>query len=212
MFPTINPDGYKYTFEHDRLWRKSRQPHGIFRGADLNRNFNIDWNGSGASSDAANYDYAGSAPFSEPEAAAVAKFIKENTAAENIRTYIALHSYSQMVMFPYGHTPEPVSNYDGLKSIVQKASNAIKAVHGRAYVNGSKFETIYPSSGGSIDWAYKEANIPVSVTFELRGPPDSKDMFILPADQIVPTGEETMAAFVAIVNEARQLGYYGEEN
>lgn len=85
---------------------------------------------------------------------------------------------------------------------------AIRETHGRVYNVGSKHETIYPSSGGSIDWAYASGNIPVSVTFELRGPPDSRDMFLLPASEIIPTAQEALAAFIAIVNEAKTLGYY----
>lgn len=110
-------------------------------------------------------------------------------------------------MFPYGHTAEKVPNYADLKQISQKAVEKMAEKHGKVYLAGSKMETIYPSSGGSIDWAYT-AGIPISLTFELRGPPDSTDMFILPADQIIPTGEETLAAFVAILKEARKLGYY----
>lgn len=206
FFPTLNIDGYRYSFEHDRLWRKSRQPNGIFRGADLNRNFDIDWNGSGASSDTASYDFAGVAPFSEPEAKLIAEFISQHRESDNICIYIALHSYSQLVMFPLGHTKEPIAGYEYHKIMTQKACESIKAVHGKEYKCGSKYETIYPSSGGSIDWSYMVGKVPVSITFELRGPPDSPDMFILPASQIIPTGEETMAAFITIAQESRKLG------
>jgi hypothetical protein len=103
------------------------------------------------------------------------------------------------------------SDYKNLKQVCEKAVNAIAHKHGKTYLSGSKYETIYPSSGGSIDWAYKETNIPISLTFELRGPPDSTNMFILPADEIVPTGEEILAAFVAIMKEARLMGYYSKQ-
>ncbi|XP_063704888.1 zinc carboxypeptidase-like [Culicoides brevitarsis] len=207
FFPVVNPDGYKFTFEHDRLWRKNRQPHSlVYKGVDLNRNFDSAWNGNGSSADPANYDYAGSKAFSEPESAAIAKFILEN--GKKIKSYIALHSYSQLVMFPFGHTAEPIRNYEDHKRIVEKAKIAIHETHGKVYNVGSKHETIYPSSGGSIDWAYDTGKIPISVTFELRGPPDSADMFILPAEEIIPTAQEALAAFIAIVNEAKLLGYY----
>ncbi|EAT32581.1 AAEL015272-PA [Aedes aegypti] len=208
FFPTVNPDGYKFSFESDRLWRKNRQPYGICRGVDLNRNFDSNWGGIGSSDDPCSYDFSGGSVFSEPEAKALADFIRKNAEKERIRTYIALHSYSQLLMFPLGHTPEKVANYEHLQSITDKAIAALTAVHGTEFQGGSKHETIYPSSGGSIDWAYQEAKIPVSLTFELRGPPDSTDMFILPAEQITPVGEETMAAFFAIVEEAQRLGYY----
>ncbi|KXJ78698.1 zinc carboxypeptidase-like isoform X1 [Aedes albopictus] len=208
FFPTVNPDGYKFSFESDRLWRKNRKPYGICRGVDLNRNFASNWGGIGSSDDPCSYDFSGSGAFSEPEARALADFIRDNAEKERIRTYIALHSYSQLLMFPFGHTPEKVANYEHLQTITDRAIAALTAVHGTPFQGGSKHETIYPSSGGSIDWAYQEAKIPVSLTFELRGPPDSTDMFILPAEQITPVGEETMAAFVAIVEEAKRLGYY----
>ncbi|XP_039431184.1 zinc carboxypeptidase-like isoform X1 [Culex pipiens pallens] len=208
FFPVVNPDGYKFTFEGDRLWRKNRKPYGLCRGVDLNRNFASNWGGIGSSNDSCSYDFSGGSAFSEPEAEALANFIRDNAEKERIRTYIALHSYSQLLMFPYGHTPQKVPNYEHLKLITEKAISALTAVHGTSFQGGSKYETIYPSSGGSIDWAYKEGKIPVSLTFELRGPPDSEDMFILPARQITPVGEETMAAFVSIVEEAERLGYY----
>ncbi|XP_065074966.1 zinc carboxypeptidase-like isoform X2 [Ochlerotatus camptorhynchus] len=208
FFPTVNPDGYKFTFEGDRLWRKNRKPYGLCRGVDLNRNFDSNWGGIGSSADPCSYDFSGGSVFSEPEAVALADFIRNNAERERIRTYIALHSYSQLLMFPFGHTTEKVRNYEHLQSITDKAIAALTAVHGTSFQGGSKHETIYPSSGGSIDWAYQEGKIPVSLTFELRGPPDSTDMFILPAEQITPVGEETMAAFVAIVDEAHRLGYY----
>lgn len=108
MFPTINPDGYKYTFEKDRLWRKNLKPYGIFRGVDLNRNFASNWSGNGASTDPKSYDFAGAFAESEPEAKVVADFIRTHAEVANIKTYIALHSYSQFLMFPFGHTPEQV--------------------------------------------------------------------------------------------------------
>ncbi|XP_062534498.1 zinc carboxypeptidase-like [Armigeres subalbatus] len=102
----------------------------------------------------------------------------------------------------YGLMSEKVRNYEHRQSITDKAIAALTTVHGTWFQGGSKYETIYPSSGGSIDWAYQEAKIPISLTFELREPPDSTDMFILPAEQITPVGEETLAAFVAIVEKA----------
>lgn len=208
IVPVVNPDGYAFTFDSDRMWRKTRKPNGLCVGTDMNRNFDFQWNGPGSSSDPCRFDFAGAAAASEPEAVQVSRFISENRNSSRIETYIALHSFSQLIMFPFGHTAEKMPNYDDLQSIVQQGVKAIGQRYGTVYLSGSKHETIYPSSGGSIDWAYAKAGVPVPITFELRGPPDSVFMFNLPADQITPIGWETLDAFVAMLNESRRLGYY----
>ncbi|XP_017145900.1 zinc carboxypeptidase [Drosophila miranda] len=208
IFPCVNPDGYKYTFEHDRMWRKNRQLFGTCRGVDLNRNYPDHWNSTGSSSDPTRYDFAGPSAGSELETQCLLQFIRSNVQKEQIKTYIALHSYSQMLMFPYGYTKERVSNYDDLQEFGKKAAAAIKAESGRDYVSGSLYETIYPSSGGSMDWAHEEAGIPIAYTFELRGPPDSQDLFILPAVEIQPTASEAFTAIRTIVEAADEKGYY----
>ncbi|XP_055637864.1 zinc carboxypeptidase-like [Toxorhynchites rutilus septentrionalis] len=208
FFPVVNPDGYKYTFESDRLWRKNRKPYGLCRGVDLNRNFESDWNGIGASSDPCAYDFAGASAASEPETQVLQQFLKENAKSSRIKTYFSMHSFSQLIMFPYGYTKDRVPNYEDLKQIGELGSQAIRNTHGKEYVSGAMIETIYPSSGDSVDWAYSECDVPIAFTFELRGPPDSTNMFILPAEEIIPTGEETLAAYVAMLQSARNLGYY----
>ncbi|XP_058443704.1 zinc carboxypeptidase A 1-like isoform X1 [Malaya genurostris] len=140
FFPIVNPDGYKFTFEGDRLWRKNRKPYGLCRGVDLNRNFASNWGGIGSSDDPCSYDFSGASEFSEPESAALAEFIRKNTDTQRIRTYIALHSYSQLLMFPFGHTAEKVANYEHLKSITEKAITALTEVHGSRFQGGSKYE------------------------------------------------------------------------
>lgn len=42
---------------------------------------------------------------------AIVNFI---TAHGNIKALISIHSYSQMLMYPYGHSLEPVSNQEEL--------------------------------------------------------------------------------------------------
>ncbi|XP_053678130.1 zinc carboxypeptidase-like [Anopheles nili] len=208
LFPVVNPDGYHYTFEGDRLWRKNTRPYGICRGVDLNRNFASDWNGPGASSDPCRYDFAGGSEASEPETQALAGYLRDHVQTERIVTYFSVHSFSQLIMFPYGYTKDQVPNYDDLVEIGRKGSEAIERTHGVKYVSGSMIETIYPSSGDSVDWVYSALGVPVAFTFELRGPPDSTNMFVLPAKEIIPTAEELLAAFVAMLGEATRLGYY----
>jgi murein tripeptide amidase MpaA len=106
--PILNRDGYEHTFEQDRLWRKNRKPYGIFRGVDLNRNFAANWNGTGSSADPKRYDFAGGAAESEPEVKVLADFLRANVEKFRIKTYLSLHSFSQLVMFPYGYTTDHV--------------------------------------------------------------------------------------------------------
>lgn len=73
--PVVNPDGYQYTFESERLWRKNlRDVNGNGEteagdGIDLNRNYPERWgyDEEGSSSDSVNETYRGSRPASEPE-------------------------------------------------------------------------------------------------------------------------------------------------
>ena len=55
FLPSANPDGYAYSWEHDRLWRKTRSEHGSIlgcKGVDPNRNWDFHWaeTGEGISS------------------------------------------------------------------------------------------------------------------------------------------------------------------
>ncbi|MCL4169454.1 UNVERIFIED_CONTAM: hypothetical protein GTU68_045553, partial [Idotea baltica] len=45
IMPMVNPDGYKYTWENDRFWRKTRSESGTSGcyGVDMNRNFDYHW-------------------------------------------------------------------------------------------------------------------------------------------------------------------------
>lgn len=56
------------------------------------------------------------------------------------------------------------------------------------------------ASGGSADWARGvHRHIRVTFTFELRD--TGRHGFILPPEQIIPSGEETLDAVVRILNE-----------
>lgn len=51
------------------------------------------------------------------------------------------------------------------------------------------------SSGSSRDWAFGSLGVPYVYTIELRD--TGRYGFVLPADQIIPTGEETFAGLKA---------------
>ena len=46
FLPCANPDGYSYSWETDRMWRKTRSPQGGCFGVDPNRNWDYHWGGN----------------------------------------------------------------------------------------------------------------------------------------------------------------------
>ncbi|XP_036322399.1 zinc carboxypeptidase A 1-like [Rhagoletis pomonella] len=207
IFPHANPDGYVYTHTTDRLWRKTRQPHGTCYGADPNRNWDFHWNTVGASSNPCSDTYAGPSAFSELEAKSLSNYIQ--TLEGKIDVYISFHSYSQYVLYPYGHTQELPANVNDYKRVFNVTVAAIAERYGTKYTGGNIYDAIYPAAGASVDWVYGNVGTRMSFCLELRpGPNSILTGFRLPAAQIIPTGEETLDGVVALVNEVKALGYF----
>lgn len=70
-------------------------------------------------------------------------------------------------------------------------ADSIKVVYGTGYQTGPICTTIYPVSGGSVDYAYDVVKANYSYTFELRD--TGLYGFLLPADQILSSSVETFA-------------------
>ncbi|KAF3819352.1 hypothetical protein GH733_013502 [Mirounga leonina] len=198
-----NPDGFAFTHSMNRLWRKNKSTRpGIFCiGVDLNRNWKSGFGGNGSNDNPCSETYRGPSPQSEPEVAAIVDFI---TAHGNIKALISIHSYSQMLMYPYGHSLEPVPNQKELYSLAKDAAQALYEVHGVEYICGSISSTLYVASGITVDWAY-DSGIKYSFTFELRD--TGRYGFLLPASQIVPTAHETWLALRAIMQHTLNHPY-----
>ncbi|KFP47475.1 Carboxypeptidase B [Cathartes aura] len=197
VLPVVNIDGYVYTWTKDRMWRKTRSKNagGPCLGTDPNRNFNAAWCTLGASKNPCDSTYCGSAPESEKETKALADFIREHLST--VKAYLTIHSYSQLLLFPYSYTHELPSNYEELNSIAHAASKQLASLYNTKYTYGPGATTIYPAAGGSDDWAYDQG-IKYSFTFELRD--TGRYGFILPESQIKPTCEETLLAVKYIAN------------
>lgn len=71
--------------------------------------------GKGASPNDCYEIYCGPYPESEPEVKAVARFIRDHK--DIIKAYITMHSYSQLVLFPYSYTTKKSKDHDELVSL-----------------------------------------------------------------------------------------------
>ncbi|XP_073669363.1 carboxypeptidase A1-like isoform X2 [Paramisgurnus dabryanus] len=200
MLIVANPDGYVFSHtspnELYRFWRKNRSvtSNPKCRGVDINRNWDAEFGTPGASDDPCAEDYRGPSANSEIEVKNMANFIVNNA---NFKSFITLHSFKQLLMYPYGYTGKDTPDKSELHSVALSAANALKSWHGTVYQVGSIFSTIEQASGASIDWAYNRG-IKYSYAFELRD--TGTYGFLLPADQIVSTSRETWLAIKYIMN------------
>jgi len=199
ILPVLNPDGYAHTLE-DRLWRKTMSGNdgtNACYGTDANRNWGYQWNTGGSSNNPCSDTYMGPSAFSEVENRNVRDFLWERK--DNIKFFNTLHSYSQLVLLPWGFSYELPPNYAAMEEVAQLAADELYAVHGKTYEVGCIPCMLYPASGGSLDWALGEAGIPYSFGMELR---DTGNFgFLLPPTQIIPTGEETWAFHLTMARE-----------
>ncbi|KAM8717744.1 hypothetical protein ACLKA7_004446 [Drosophila subpalustris] len=207
IVPVLNVDGFVYSHEKNRLWRKTRQPSKVSSciGADPNRNFDSHWMEEGGSDDPCAQNYAGLHAFSEPEIKAWSDFLISIKDKANV--FLSFHSYSQLVLSPYGHTDlEFPDNYDHMMQVAKAYADAVKALpYGTVYHYGSSATTLYLVSGGAKEWAYNELDIKLTYTIEFRD--SGRYGFVLPAAFILPNCEEAMTGIVALLAECEELGY-----
>ncbi|KAJ1523144.1 hypothetical protein ONE63_001037 [Megalurothrips usitatus] len=200
IFPVTNPDGYVYTHTTNRLWRKSRSKYSYFcSGADLNRNWPFHWREAGASAVPCSETYAGVRAESEPETKAMRHYLDSLIATRTVLVYVSLHSYSQLLMFPWGWTSELTKTHDDLNSVAELAVKAAAKRHGTQFKFGAISKAIYPASGSTLDYAY-DKGVKYPMVFELRD--DGTYGFLLPREQIRPAAEETVDAICTIASEA----------
>jgi len=196
--PVANPDGFDYTHKQNRMWRKTRKPYGWFcNGVDPNRNWNNHWREYGASSFPCSESYAGPKAFSETCTRTLSEYI--SSIGDKLIAYFDFHSYSQLLMVPYGYSPKPLDNYNLTYNIGLEAAKSLAKRYGTQYVVGNIYNTVYPASGGSVDWVKATFGTPLVYVYELRD--KGKYGFILPPDQIIPTSLETLDSILTIFKE-----------
>jgi hypothetical protein len=173
-----NPDGRKQA-EAGLSWRKNTNQNycgatSNTRGADLNRNFSFSWNatnGQGSSGDQCSLTYRGPSAGSEPETQAIETYIRglwpdrrgpaktDAAPADTSGIHLDIHSYSQLVLWPWGDTSTPAPNGTALQTLGRKFA---------FFNNYTPQQSIglYPTDGTSDAPSYGELGVP-AFTFEL---------------------------------------------
>ncbi|XP_054748775.2 carboxypeptidase B-like [Lytechinus pictus] len=213
IVPSLNPDGYHYTWTNDRLWRKTRSKYEgeACTGTDPNRNWPFQWGGVGTSPFSCSEIYHGPSALSEIETFNVVAFLRDRwNEGQDFLMFIDWHSYSQVIIAPWSYLDSNprTDDYQDQMDMAEAMSDAIRATSSKEYGMGAGAEILYPAAGSSKDFGY--AAVPVnpwdyssggmgakySYTVELR---DTGEYgFLLPEDQIQDTCDEIHAAVRAI--------------
>lgn len=191
IIPVANPDGYEYTHTHQRMWRKTLQPHSYFcKGADPNRNWDAAWGTTGVSRNPCSDIYPGPKPWSEPETRTLSHTI--SLLKDELKGFISFHSFSQLWLTPWAYTTKYPEDHAELMEVANEATKRLMAVHNTYWKVGPPSHILYEASGGAYDWAKMKAGIKYAYTLECR-PNTMNPGFMLPASGIIPSGEETWA-------------------
>ncbi len=173
-----NPDGRKKA-EGGLSWRKNTNTAycgatSNNRGADLNRNFTFGWNvtgGQGSSGNACDATYRGPTAGSEPEVQALQAYVRsifpdrrgpnqsDAAPADTSGIHLDIHSYSQLVLWPWGTTSTPAPNGTALQTLGRRFA---------WFNNYTPQQSIglYPTDGTSDGVSYGELGV-AAYTFEL---------------------------------------------
>jgi carboxypeptidase T len=183
LVPVTNPDGHwivalgpYYQRKNanrsngcSNFWPPSSSTH---YGIDLNRNHTFGWNTGGSSNDGCNATYRGPFAGSEPEVAQLQNFVltlfpdqrgpnlNDPAPANATGVFITLHSYGDLVLWPWGNITTAAPNKNALKAIGDKFATY------NGYQSCQPSICLYITSGTSDDWAYGELGI-AAYTFEV---------------------------------------------
>jgi hypothetical protein len=183
-----NPDGYQYTFETDRLWRKNLRDNDgngqitVGDGVDPNRNYDEHWgyDDEGSSNEPFSETYRGPSPASEPETRALAGLI------DRVRPKFQsnLHSFGEWLLYPQGWQTGTL-DADNPIYVALGGTDAAPAIAG--FNPGQSADTLYVTNGETTDYADTNGGT-VAYTPELgEGAPGSG--FVFPDDEALVQAE-----------------------
>lgn len=206
IVPDMNPDGGEYDIATGsyRSWRKNRQPNSGSAnvGTDLNRNFAYNWGCCGGSSGStSSATYRGASAESAPEVRVVADFVRSRVVGgrQQIITHIDFHTYSQLILWPYGYT------FNDLAPGLTQAERDTHAQLGQmmAQTNGytpEQASDLYITDGTINDWLWGVQRI-YTYTFEMYpGASGSGGGFYPPDEVIVRETTRNRAAVVLLLD------------
>lgn len=185
IVPVVNPDGHHIVELGPYYQRKNaNRTYGCTNqwppssstqyGVDLNRNHTYQWNTGGTSTSTCAQTYLGPSAGSEPEVALLESYVlsllpdqrgpgQNDAAPENTTgVFITLHSYGDLVLWPWGNVTTPAPNMTGLKAIGDKFATY------NGYQSCQPSVCLYITSGTSDDFTYGNLGVP-SYTFEVGG-------------------------------------------
>ncbi len=179
---SANPDGYQYSFDHERLWRKNLRDNNddgeisVGDGVDPNRNYAEHWgyDNEGSSPDPADETYRGPSEASEPETQAMQGLINrvEPVFQSN------LHSYGEWLLYPQGWQVGAL-DADYPLYVALGGTDAEPAIPG--FNPGQSADTLYITNGETTDYADTAAGT-IAYTPELgEGIPGAG--FVFPDDE-----------------------------
>lgn len=211
IVPTVNPDGSEYDIATGsyRSWRKNRQPNSgsSYVGTDLNRNWGYNWGCCGGSSGSTSSEtYRGPSAFSAPETRALRDFVNSRVVGgvQQIKANIDFHTYSQLVLWPYGYTTANTATgmnadqYNTFATIGRQMANT----------NGytpEQSSDLYITDGDSIDWMWATHRI-WAYTFEMY-PGSASGGGFYPPDEVIPAQTSRNREAVLILSEYADCPY-----
>ncbi len=190
---TMNPDGSEYDIAtgNYRFWRKNRQPNqgSSAIGTDLNRNYDYKFDCCGGSSDnPADETYHGDFAFSAPETQNLRDFVLSRVVGgvQQVRSALSFHTYSELVLWPYGYTFNDVPNdmtVDDHNVFVTMGNSMAQSTCMNPYgcFTPEQSSDLYITDGTSMDWLYGTQRL---FAFTMEMYPKSGCGFYCPDEQI----------------------------
>ena len=198
IVPLLNPDGLEYSIHFYRYWRKNRRDNGDGTyGIDLNRNYGYQWgiDNIGSSPYTFSNTYRGPSAFSEPETQA----IRDLFAQRNFSALISYHSFSQVILYPWGYSDQPSPDDLFLEQMATDMSTQMQAVNGNIYGFMQAGEEFYPTNGDTTDWSYGVYGIP-SFTIELPPADNLQGEFFNAEEDIQSIFDENLPAMLYLID------------